>query len=60
MHLRYREADIYLFIAAELNQFLFNEFIIEVSKPPGNEFPFGFYAGGFIQLVITAEIILIQ
>lgn len=60
MHLRDSESDINLFGAVELHQFLDNGFIIQIGKPAGNEFTLCFNARGLAEVIITAEVILIQ
>lgn len=60
MHLRQLENNIGLCIAAELNKFFYNAFIIEISELFRYKFSFCFYARGFIKLVIAAQIVFIQ
>ena len=60
MHLRYGKTDIDLPVAFELCQLLYNGSVIQVGEAGRNKFSLCFQAGGFIQVVITAEIIFIQ
>lgn len=60
MHLRQAECYIRLRAAAVLYQFVYSGGIVEVSKAFGHKFAFGFYAGVFVKIVISAKIIFIQ
>ena len=60
MHLGDRESDIHLPGTAELHQFLNNGFIIKIGKPAGNKLTLCLNTRRLAEIIITAEIILIQ
>ena len=54
------ENNVCLVAATKWYQFFYDGFIFQVSKFFGNEFTFYFNAGGFLEVIITAEIIFIK
>jgi hypothetical protein len=59
MHLRKAECYIGLSFTGELGQLFNDGCIIQVCKAATGKFSFCFYAGCFIQVVITAQVIFI-
>lgn len=60
MNLGQLKNNIGLVAAIKLNQFIYYGRIIEVAKSFGSKFPFCFYTGVFIQVIIIAKIIFIK